>query len=113
VEIAIICWGIAGLGMGIAYNTDSVLAIQAQSDHSAATVTSSMQLTDSLGGVLGNGMGGVVLALATWTKVGAQWGIGFTFGLNIAVCSIGIVLAPRMSTSARQRAQPGIVTADI
>jgi MFS family permease len=98
--IAILAWGVAGLGMGIAYNTDSVLAIQAQSEHSAAVVTSSMQLTDSLGQVLGTGMGGVVLELATWTKLGTPTGIGITFGLTIAVCSIGMCLAPRMTASA-------------
>lgn len=113
VGIAIACWGVAGLGMGIAYNTNSVLAIQAQSEHSATTVTSSMQLTDSLGQVLGTGMGGAVLALATWTRLGTPAGIGITFGLTIVVCFIGVLLAPRMSAPAMEMAQPLIATADI
>jgi len=111
--IAIACWGVAGLGMGIAYNTDSVLAIQAQSEHSAARVTSSMQLTDSLGQVLGTGMGGVVLALASWTKLGTPAGIGVTFGFTIVVASIGMLLAPRMSGPANEGAQPRVAAADI
>ena len=97
VGIAIVFWALAGLGMGIAYNTDSVLAIQAETEHSAATVSSSMQLTDSLGQVLGTGMGGVVLAIATWARWGTSVGIGITFGLTIAVCMTGILLAPRMA----------------
>ena len=103
--IAIASWGVAGLGMGMAYNTDSVLAIQAQSEHSPAVVTSSMQLMDSLGQVLGTGMGGVVLALATWTRLGTPAGIGITFGLTIAVCSIGMLVAPRMSAPPRKVAE--------
>jgi MFS family permease len=110
--MAIACWGIAGLGMGIAYNTDSVLAIQAQSEHSAATVTSSMQLTDSLGQVLGTGMGGVVLALASWTKLGRPAGIGITFALSIAVASVGVLLAQRMFVPG-EWAQLAVATADI
>jgi MFS family permease len=113
VGIAFACWGIAGLGMGIAYNTDSVLAIQAQSAHSAATVTSSMQLTDSLGQVLGTGMGGVMLALSIWAKLGTAAGIGITFGLTILVCLIGVLLAPRMSAPPGQAAQAYAATADI
>jgi MFS family permease len=114
VAIAIVCWGIAGLGMGIAYNTNSVLAIQAPSDYSAAIVASSMQLTDSLGQVLGTGLGGVVLGIANWTKQGTAVGIGVTFGLTIAVCSGGIILAPRMAAPARRiPAEPRVATADI
>lgn len=97
VAVAICSWGIAGLGMGIAYNTDSVLAIQAQSEHSPAVVTSSMQLTDSLGQVLGTGMGGVMLALAAGMQMGRPVGIGITFGLTIVVCSMGMLLTPRMA----------------
>jgi hypothetical protein len=96
VGIAIACWGLAGLGMGIGYNTDSVLAIQAETEHSAATVTSSMQLTDSLGQVLGTGIGGVVLGMASWLRWGRPAGIGITFGLTIAVCAVGMVLASRI-----------------
>jgi MFS family permease len=110
--IAIAAWGIAGLGMGIAYNTDSVLAIQAQSEHSAAIVTSSMQLTDSLGQVLGTGMGGVVLSLTTWTKLGTSAGIAITFGISMIVCSIGFLLAPRMAAPGTQMTQAGVVAAD-
>lgn len=97
ITVAVVCWGVAGLGMGIAYNTDSVLAIQAPSDHSAAMVAASMQLTDSLGQVLGTGMGGVVLGIAHWMKQGTAVGIGITFGLTMAVCAGGILLAPRMA----------------
>jgi hypothetical protein len=107
IEIAMASWGLAGLGMGIAYNTDSVLAIQAETEHSAATVSSSMQLTDSLGQVLGTGMGGVVLAIATAARWGTSIGIAITFGLTIAVSVIGILLAPRMTAPA---IEPGLAS---
>jgi MFS family permease len=96
IAIAIAFWGLAGLGMGISYNTNSVLAIQAATEHSAATVSSSMQLTDSLGQVLGTGVGGIVLTIARWAKWGTSIGIGLTFGMTIVVCVAGAVLTPRM-----------------
>jgi MFS family permease len=114
VAIAIACWGLAGLGMGIGYNTDSVLAIQAQTEHSAATVTSSMQLTDSLGQVLGTGMGGVVLGMATWLRWGRPAGIGITFGLTIAVCAAGMVLASRIAAPTGEATiQPRVAVLDM
>jgi len=62
-----------------------------------------MQLTDSLGQVLGTGMGGVVLALASWASWGTSVGIGIAFVLTIAICLAGILLAPRMSAQAIAR----------
>jgi MFS family permease len=103
IAIAIVCWGLAGLGMGMAYNTNSVLAIQAETEHSAAMVSSSMQLTDSLGQVLGTGMGGVVVAVASWARWGTSVGIGIAFVLTIAVCLAGIGLAPRMTAPPAER----------
>jgi hypothetical protein len=59
--------------MGISYNTNSVLAIQAVTEHSAATVSSAMQLTDSLGQVLGTGMGGIILTIVRWAHGRARF----------------------------------------
>jgi MFS family permease len=114
VGVAIAGWGIAGLGMGLAYNTDSVLAIQAESELSAATVTSSMQLTDSLGQVLGAGTGGVLLMVARWAGWGTPAGIGLTFGLTIVVCAIGMLLASRMAAPVMAAAmQPRVASFDV
>jgi hypothetical protein len=59
-----------------------------------------MQLTDSLGQVLGTGMDGVVLAIASWASWGTSVGIGIAFALTIAICLAGILLAPRMTHQA-------------
>jgi hypothetical protein len=55
-----------------------------------------MQLTDSLGQVLGTGMGGIVLTIARWAKWGIPTGIGLTFGMTILICVAGALLTPRM-----------------
>jgi len=53
IGIAIAFWGFAGLGMGISYNTNSVLAIQAVTEHSAAN----RQLFHAADGFPGTGAG--------------------------------------------------------
>jgi MFS family permease len=94
--VAIVAWGLAGLGMGICYNTSTVLSIQAETGHSAGTVSSSMQLTDSLGQTLGAGFGGAAMTIAAWTSWGTSAGIGAAFALSVAVCAIGMALTPRL-----------------
>jgi MFS family permease len=97
--VAIVAWGLAGLGMGICYNTSTVLSIQAETGHSAGTVSSSMQLTDSLGQTLGTGFGGAAMTLAGWASWGTSAGIGAAFALSVAVCAIGMALTPRLRSA--------------
>jgi MFS family permease len=97
IGIAVVAWSVAGLGMGMSYNIDSVMAIQAVSEYSAGTVASSMQLTDSLGQALGTGFGGAAMSLATWAAWGTPAAIGMAFALSVAVCVIAIALSPRLS----------------
>jgi hypothetical protein len=94
--VAIFAWGLAGVGMGICYNTSTVLSIQAETGHSAGTVSSSMQLTDSLGQTLGAGFGGAAMTLAAWASWGTSAGIGAAFALSVVVCAIGMALTPRL-----------------
>ena len=102
VTIAIAFWGVAGLGMGICFNTDTVLAIQSTSEYSAGMVSSSMQLSDSLGQTLGTGFGGGAMALASWMGWGRSHGIGITFAISAAICLVAIVTSPRLSAAQLQ-----------
>jgi len=97
IPIAVVAWGVAGLGMGMSYNINSVLAIQSVSEHSAGTVASSMQLTDALGQALGTGFGGAAMSLAAWAAWGTPSAIGIAFALSVAVCTLAMTLHPRLS----------------
>jgi MFS family permease len=99
IGIAVAAWGLAGLGMGMSYNIDSVLALQSVNDHSAGTVSSSMQLTDSLGQALGTGFGGAAMSLATWAAWGTPWAIGMAFALSVAISAAAMALTPRLSSA--------------
>jgi hypothetical protein len=99
VTVGIVFWGVAGLGMGICFNTDTVLAIQSTSEYSAGMVSSSMLLSDSLGQTLGTGFGGGAMALARWIGWGRSHGIGITFAISVAVSLVAIITCPRLSAA--------------
>jgi MFS family permease len=99
ISVGIAFWGVAGLGMGICFNTDTVLAMQSTSEYSAGMVSSSMQLSDSLGQTLGTGFGGGAMALARWMGWGRSCGIGVTFALSVAICLVAMLTSPRLSSA--------------
>jgi MFS family permease len=96
ISVGVAFWGVAGLGMGVCFNTDTVLAIQSASEYSAGIVSSSMQLSDSLGQTLGTGFGGGTMALARWMGWGRSSGIGITFVLSMAICLMAMLTSPRL-----------------
>lgn len=98
--ITFVSWTLAGFGMGISFNIDNLLAIQTRTEYSAGRISSSMQLTDSLGQALGAGFGGGAMALATWAAWGTASGIGLTFALSVGVCALTMALTRRLPDAA-------------
>lgn len=73
--IAIVAWGIAGLGMGLAYSTISLIVLETAPKEQVGSATASMELSSVLGTALGTGVGGVIFAFATGTGHTQSWGI--------------------------------------
>ncbi len=99
IAITFVGWTLAGLGMGISFNIDNLLSIQTPTEHSAGQVSSSMQLTDSLGQALGAGFGGGAMAVARWAALGTALGIAITFALSVAICALAMAMSPRLSVA--------------
>jgi MFS family permease len=57
-------WMVAGLGMGMAYSSTSVLALLLAPQGEEGRASSALQLCDGLGGVLGIGISGAIFAVA-------------------------------------------------
>lgn len=57
-------WLVAGLGMGMAYSSTSVLALLLAPQGEEGRASSALQLCDGLGGVLGIGISGAIFAVA-------------------------------------------------
>ncbi|WP_051485756.1 MFS transporter [Nocardioides sp. J54] len=60
--VVVAAWGVAGLGIGMAFSTLSVLALATAAEGEAGRTSSSLQLADHLSNSVGVAVGGVVFA---------------------------------------------------
>jgi MFS family permease len=101
-------WGIAGLGMGIAYSTLSLVVLEHAPRGQEGTATSAVQLMNMLGSALGAGIGGVVIAEATTGGRGPVAGMAHQSMLMTLVLGIALLAAQRLPR--RGAAQPASTT---
>jgi MFS family permease len=91
VAVAPIAWGVAGLGMGLAYSTISLVVLETAPPGQEGTAASAMQLANVLATALGTGVGGVLVGAA-----GATGGITIQSVLMIGIAALAVVAALRM-----------------
>ena len=96
VPVAIVAWGIAGLGMGLAYSPLSVSALAEAEPGREGTATSGLQLSDGLGTALGTGVAGVLVAAGVAVAGTEGPGIVAVFVVTVVVAGLGAVLAGRV-----------------
>ena len=65
VVVAALAWGVAGLGMGVAYSTTALVVLEMAPPGREGAASASMQLANVLGVALGTGFGGAIVALGT------------------------------------------------
>jgi MFS family permease len=96
VVVAIVAWGVAGLGIGLAYSPLSVGALAEADPGREGAATSALQLSDGLGTALGTGIAGVLLATGVAVTGRDGPGLVAVFVLAIAVALGGALLARRV-----------------
>ncbi len=89
-------WGIAGLGMGIAYSTLSLVVLEHAPGGQEGVATSAVQLMNMLGSALGAGIGGAVIAHATTGGQGPGTGIIHQSMLMTIVLVVALLAAQRL-----------------
>jgi MFS family permease len=89
-------WGVAGLGIGLAYATLSLVVLDEAPEGQQGASTSSMQLATMLGTALGTGVGGVLVAAATPAA-----GIQIHAAAMITLALLAAALAPRLGRGGR------------
>ncbi len=96
VFVALLAWAVAGLGMGLAYTTLSLVVLDEAPAGEQGASTAALQLSTMLGTALGTGVGGVaVAALAPAAGIQAH-AVGMA-----ALALLGVALAPRLGRGAR------------
>ena len=93
---SVIAWGIAGLGIGMAYSSISLTVLGHAPAGSEGATASAMQLSDILGNALGTGVGAVAVAIAVSGSGEAGGGVAVADGLAGASALAGIVIAGRL-----------------
>jgi MFS family permease len=89
-------WGIAGLGIGMAYSSIALTVLRHAPTGSEGATASSMQLADILGNALGTGLGAVAVAGAVATVGSAFLGVAVTDFIAGGLAIAGVFVASRL-----------------
>jgi MFS family permease len=93
VGVAPIAWGVAGLGMGLAYSLLSLVVLETAHADQQGLASASLQLASVLGSALGTGLGGVIISFVAVTGGPPRSGIFVIDILVIAVTGLAILTA--------------------
>jgi MFS family permease len=85
-------WGVAGLGIGLAYAPISLTVLKEAPPGQEGRVSAALTLTDVLGTALGTGVCGAAVGLG-WDR---RAGLGTAFAIAFVVALTGILLAGRV-----------------
>jgi predicted MFS family arabinose efflux permease len=108
--LAIPTFGLAGLGMGLAYAPLTLIVLREAPVSEQGAASAALSLTDSLGTALGTGVTGAIVAASIRATGAPVSGLGAAFALAVGVALIGLVLSRRLSSApARTAAVSGVV----
>ncbi len=96
VALGLLGWGLAGLGMGVAYPSSTVLVLGAAKRGQEGEASSSLQVAEMVGTAVGTGLGGALLAVAVHLNWGTALGLTATFVLTSAVALVAVLAANRL-----------------
>ena len=91
VVLGVAAWGVAGLGMGLAYPGSTLVALGAPSAQSGLAAAS-LLVAETVGVSAGAGAGGTLIAVAAHLERGLPAGLGWAFVLM--ACAIVLALVP-------------------
>ena len=94
--VAIVGWGVGGLGMGLAYSTISLVVLETAPAGQEGAATASMELAAVLGSALGTGLGGVIIGVTSAAGSVAGTGIAVVDLCVLAVTGLAILTAVRL-----------------
>jgi MFS family permease len=92
---AVAGWGVAGLGMGLAFSTTSLSVLESAPAGEEGAASASMQLAQVLGAALSTGAGGAIVASALAGDP-PRLGIGLVNLLMILAVALAVATARRM-----------------
>jgi MFS family permease len=105
--VGIVAFGVAGLGMGLAYSPLALIVLREAQADSQGSATSALSLTDSLGTALGTGITGAIVAASVQLTGEPAAGLAVGFVVAVMIGLGGLLLTGRL----RPRTAPASVLA--
>jgi MFS family permease len=91
-----LAWAVAGLGMGLAYSTLTLLVLETAAPGREGAASAGLQLAFTLGTAFGSGVGGGLVALADGGILPLAAAIGVSDGLMLLVTLVAVAAAARV-----------------
>lgn len=107
--VAIPAFGVAGLGMGLAYSPLALIVLREARPATQGAATSALSLTDSLGTALGTGFTGAIVAASVRATGAPAEGLAIGFTISVAIGLAGLLLTGRLRP--RSVPAPGLALA--
>lgn len=107
VLLAPVAWAVAGLGMGLAYTTLTLVVLRAAPLGEEGAASAAIALSAILGTALGTGIGGALIGQGGASAAALRPGIAAQNALMILVAAVAIVVAMRIGTVRRPATPPG------
>jgi MFS family permease len=99
IAVPYVGWGLAGVGMGIAFPTVPLSVMRAAEDGTQAEELSSTLLMDTLGMAVGAGLGGGCIALSRAFDDGLRAGIAGAYGVGFLAAVLLFFVAKRLPSA--------------
>ena len=94
--VAAVGWGVAGLGMGLAYSMLALLMLESAPPGEEGISSAALQLMFTLGTAFGAGVGGAIVALADAGTLELTGALGIVNALMLAVAVAAVLVATRV-----------------
>jgi len=101
--LAVLTWGVAGFGIGLAYSVLSLTTLREASPGQEGTASASLNLAENLGVAFGAGIGGAAVAAAA-ARDHIAAGIAVAFAIAATMALLGLIAAANVPAAP---AQPG------
>jgi MFS family permease len=96
VALVVPAWGMAGLGIGMAYAPLAVTVLGSAPPGEEGASSAAIQLSDGLGIAVGTGLAGAIIAVGDGRGWAVADGVSVVFALALAVAAFGVFAAGRL-----------------
>jgi MFS family permease len=98
----IAAWAVAGIGIGMSYASMSLVVVESAPTGEEGKATSSMQLTNTLGGAVATGIGGAFVSILSTGDIASKTSLTVQYLLMIGVLAAAFIAAQRLPTQPRR-----------